>query len=84
MIYRNRSAIKAQGSNSVEWAKEAGKSAIETGKSDAKKTKEWIKDGFKESDPPDWKFGLLTSALLPKADIQSDPKFGQFFFVFLK
>ena len=53
MIYRNRSAIKAQGSNSVEWAKETGKSAIETGKSDAKKTKEWIKDGFKESDPPD-------------------------------
>jgi hypothetical protein len=46
IIYRNRSAIKAQGSNSVEWAKEAGKS-------DAKKTKEWIKDGFKESDPPD-------------------------------
>ena len=53
MIYRNRSAIKAQGSNSVDWAKGAGKSAIETGKSDAKKTKEWIKDGFKESDPPD-------------------------------
>ena len=53
MIYRNRSAIKAQGSNSVEWAKEAGKSAIETRKSDAKKTKKWIKDGFEESESPD-------------------------------